>query len=104
MAQSQTKDTGRAATHGQFAKYLEAENPNCPADKLSERFREAKALAEKGDKKIKHVTKWRLERIRTNWSCPNCGSSDVFYTRKIRITQCDDCGLNIYETDEKRGE
>lgn len=98
-AQTQTttdeRYTGHAATNGEFSRYLEAENPNVPTDRISERFHKARNAAGP-NRDIKQTTN-QLNRIRTNHSCPDCGSSDVFYTRTVNIARCDGCGLYIGE-------
>lgn len=87
--------TEHAATNGEFSRYLEAENPNVPTDRLTERFHKARDAAGP-DRDIKATTK-QLDRIRADYSCPECGSSAVFYTEKINIARCDKCGLHVGE-------
>jgi len=102
MARSQNSKTetdARAATNSDFARYLEAENPNCPASELSERFEAAKAAT--GPRvSIREAVKKRLDRLRADYSCSRCGSSDVFYTRRLCVAKCDRCGIEIAETDK----
>jgi ribosomal protein L37AE/L43A len=86
MAKSQTQETGRRTTNGPFAKYLEDENPNCPADRLTERYKQHYDVDRRASS---------LPRLRADHCCPECDSSDVFYTDRIGVARCDDCYLNI---------
>lgn len=88
---TQTQDideryANHATTNGEVARYLEQENPNCPVRKLDDRFQDWKDVGMSG-----------LDRIRANFSCPDCNSSDVFYTMAKHQARCDACGLTIME-------
>lgn len=90
MSRGEHAHFGHAATNGDVAKYLEAENPNAPVNELADRFKIWKRTGE-------------LPPIRANFKCPDCGGH-LFYTQEIRITRCENCELNVYETDRRRGQ